>query len=114
MRYCGSSLSSCRAVELLSGQGHEVYTAKNVQEALSLLQSKRPQWAMVDFQLSDGDGLDFIQSARMEPLHHAMKVIAVTGWSATQGRVGEFIAAADHYLLKPIDWEHLLQLTEPA
>lgn len=71
-------------------------------------------WAVVDYQLSDGDGLDFIRGVRTAHDDLKMKVVAVTGWSSIEGRLEQFISLSDHYLRKPFEWETLLKLTQPG
>lgn len=86
-----------------------------VAEAVEAVARYRPVWGLVDFQLSDNDGLDFLNAVCALAIEdYRLKVITVTGWDSKIGRVGEFVGGTDHYLLEPVNWDHLLQRVRPS
>lgn len=67
--------------DMLTELGCEVLPASNVDQALELVQTHRPDAAVVDILMPDKDGLNFI----MEVGHHSsMRIVAITGG----GRLG--------------------------
>lgn len=63
----------------------------------------------MDFTLTEGDGLDFLNHVRAQHGDDVV-VIAVTGHQGSEGRVGEFLSNADHSFRKPINWDELFKV----
>ena len=63
---------------ILSGVGFEVDEAANGLEALALIKKEKVDLALVDWNMPDMDGCEFIQLVRKSNAHKDMRLIMVT------------------------------------
>lgn len=91
--------------EYLQGLGHEVQTVGTVKQFLTLFTTHKPDIAVVDRSLPDGDGLDMVKELRSQGVRCG--VIMFTAKDATQDRIDGFRSGVDHYLTKPIRLQEL-------
>ena len=63
--------------EILQMDGHQVFEARDGQDALRMIPSIRPTLAIVDMIMPNQDGTEVIQTLRRE--HKEIKVIAISG-----------------------------------
>jgi diguanylate cyclase (GGDEF)-like protein len=89
-------------------QGYEVMRAKDGQEALELLETRRPDLAVIDWMMPRMDGVELTQRLRAEPLTSALPVIMLTAKSMTIDKVLGLTAGVDDYLVKPFDTAELI------
>ncbi|MEV6301763.1 response regulator [Actinoplanes sp. NPDC051861] len=89
-------------------EGFEVIRAGNGQEALDLMETHRPDLAIVDWMMPRMDGVELIRQLRAEPLTSALPVIMLTAKSMTADKVYGLKAGADDYLVKPFDTSELI------
>lgn len=89
----------------LQGLGHSVQTVGTIKQFLSLFLTHRPDIAVVDRSLPDGDGLDMVKELRDQGVRFG--VIMFTAKDATQDRIDGFKAGVDHYLTKPVRLQEL-------
>jgi diguanylate cyclase (GGDEF)-like protein len=89
-------------------QGYEVMRAKDGQEALELLETRRPDLAVIDWMMPRMDGVQLTQRLRAEPLTSALPVIMLTAKSMTIDKVLGLTAGVDDYLVKPFDTAELI------
>ncbi|WP_328459971.1 response regulator [Actinoplanes sp. NBC_00393] len=92
----------------LKVQGFEVIRARDGQEALDLMETHRPDLAIVDWMMPRMDGVELIRRLRAEPLTSALPVIMLTAKSMTVDKVVGLTAGADDYLVKPFDNAELI------
>jgi two-component system chemotaxis response regulator CheY len=88
---------------ITSGLGFEVWEAGNGREALDLLNATEivPQVALVDWNMPEMNGLEFIIAVRADPKYRAMTLMMVTTESE-QGQIVRALAAGAHeYVIKP-------------
>jgi two-component system chemotaxis response regulator CheY len=104
-----------RAMRMILGQalrklGFEVADAGNGREALERLrQAGAPALALVDWNMPEMNGLDFV---RAEPAYAGMRLVMVTT-ETELAQVQEALAAgADEYVMKPFTPEVLRQKLE--
>jgi DNA-binding response OmpR family regulator len=50
--------------EFLEGQGHEIWTARRLEEARALVRQVSPDMILLDVMLPDGSGFDFCREIR--------------------------------------------------
>ena len=89
-------------------QGYEVMRAKDGQEALELLETRRPDLAVIDWMMPRMDGVELTQRLRAEPLTSALPVIMLTAKSMSIDKVLGLTAGVDDYLVKPFDTAELI------
>jgi CheY-like chemotaxis protein len=95
---------------LLSGEGYDVRTAGDAEEALAVLGSFSPRLVLMDLQLPGMDGLELTRRLKGDPACRDIVVIALTA-HATKGAEAKALAAGcDGYIAKPIDTEALTEL----
>jgi two-component system KDP operon response regulator KdpE len=82
----------------LEAEGWEVFEADSVQRALIEAGTRRPDLAVLDLGLPDGDGTDFIRELRA---WSAIPVIVLSARTAEAEKVNALDAGADDYLTKP-------------
>lgn len=89
----------------LEAEGHEVFEAATLQRGLIEAGSRRPELAVVDLGLPDGDGVELIRDLRE---WSAAPVIVLSARSGEADKVAALDAGADDYLVKPFGAAELL------
>lgn len=89
----------------LRGLGHAVQTVGTIKQFLSLFVTQKPDIAVVDRSLPDGDGLALVAELRDQGVRCG--VIMFTAKDSTQDRIEGFRAGVDHYLTKPVRLQEL-------
>ena len=89
----------------LESEGHEVFEAVNLERGLIEAGSRRPELAVVDLGLPDGDGVDLIRELRT---WSAAAIIVLSARSGEADKVRGLDAGADDYLVKPFGAAELL------
>ena len=85
--------------------GYETADAANLAEARKAVQARRFDAVLLDLNLPDGNGLDWIPSLREE--HPAVAIIVITGQGDIPTAVEAMRRGADNFLVKPVDMEGL-------
>jgi CheY-like chemotaxis protein len=99
---------------LLEGDGYETRTAASGSAALLLASEFQADVVLLDISLPDISGHEVAQRLRADPLRGKLLLIALTGWSQEQDRQTALHAGFDHYLLKPVHYDRLLELLKQA
>jgi two-component system chemotaxis response regulator CheY len=95
--------------DILRGLGFETSAACNGREALKQLQSSPlPDVVLVDWNMPEMDGLEFITAVRRDSRYAAMVVLMVTTETETDQMLRALSAGADEYLMKPFQKEGLV------
>jgi len=95
--------------EILRDLGFETIDACNGKEALDrLLDSTLPDVVLVDWNMPEMDGLEFIKAVRKEPRYAGMVVLMVTTETETDQMLRALTAGADEYLMKPFQKDALI------
>jgi len=89
----------------LQTEGHEVHEAPTLQRGLIEAGSRRPELAIIDLGLPDGDGVDLIRDLRT---WSTAPVIVLSARSGETDKVAALDAGADDYLVKPFGAAELL------
>ncbi len=89
----------------LATEGHEVFEAATLQRGLIEAGSRRPELAIVDLGLPDGDGVELIRELRA---WSAAPVIVLSARSGEADKITALDAGADDYLVKPFGAGELL------
>ncbi|RZU48937.1 response regulator receiver modulated diguanylate cyclase [Krasilnikovia cinnamomea] len=88
--------------------GFEVVRARDGREALEVVESRRPDLAVVDWMMPNMDGVELTRRLRAEPLTSALPVIMLTARGMTVDKVVGLTAGVDDYLIKPFDTAELI------
>lgn len=91
--------------ELIEQEDFRTHICGTIEEGLAYLQTNRPDIALVDLLLPDGDGIDLIH--KIEALVSQTRVLVITGHAALDSVVAALRAGVDDYLTKPLDLEQL-------
>jgi len=89
----------------LESEGHEVHEAATLQRGLIEAGSRRPDLAVVDLALPDGDGIDLIRGMRS---WSQAPIIVLSARGGEADKVAALDAGADDYLVKPFGAAELL------
>jgi CheY-like chemotaxis protein len=90
--------------------GHDVRIAHTAESALELIASQAPDLAILDIGLPDMDGYELASRIRSLPVGANMRLIALTGYGRDHDRQRSQAAGFSHHLVKPVDFNALLEL----
>ncbi len=82
----------------LTGQGFRVITASNAEEAMTLIESHRPDIVLLDVLMPGMSGLEFLRAIRER---WPLPVIMVTARDREADKVRALESGADDYIVKP-------------
>ncbi len=114
--YIEDNLSNLRLMEHIMAHrpGVRLLSATQAQMGLDLAEFHRPDWILLDMQLSDLPGEEVLRRLRGNPQTQQIPV-TVLSVDDTPGQIDRMIAAgAQDYLSKPLDVRKLLGLLEKA
>jgi two-component system chemotaxis response regulator CheY len=101
-------IDDSRAMRLILGRivaqlGFEVVEAGNGREAMELLekQAEPPTLALVDWNMPEMNGLEFITAVRGDPRYRSITLMMVTTESEQSQIVRALAAGAHEYVIKP-------------
>ncbi|MDP9380772.1 MAG: response regulator transcription factor [Chloroflexota bacterium] len=98
---------TCRLIEfLLHGEGYDVVTTDDPEEALLDIQQNRPDLLLLDVQLPRVDGFTLMRRLKQE--YSDLPVIMLTARAEMQDRVTGLESGADDYVTKPFEPAELL------
>jgi two-component system chemotaxis response regulator CheY len=94
--------------KMLATLGFDVVEAGHGVEALERLAAlDRVDFALVDWNMPEMDGLELVRALRAERRHAELPIMMVTAESDATQMSRALMAGADEYALKPIDLESL-------
>lgn len=96
-----------RLAVTLQRRGFEVGAAASIAEARALAQQLRPDYAILDLRLGDGNGLDLVSELRR--MNPAIRIVVLTGYGNLATAVAAVKAGAVDYLAKPADPEDIIK-----
>ncbi|MBA2674766.1 response regulator [Ramlibacter sp.] len=94
--------------DLLGSLGFEVDQAGNGQECLDRVAAHAPDLILIDLVMPVMDGLQAIQSIRMQPQWKDIAIVAVSGSATEQRQLRTLSAGAQAWIAKPVDPEVLI------
>lgn len=95
--------------DILRDLGFETMDACHGKEALERLQaSPLPDVVLVDWNMPEMDGLEFIKAVRSDSRYTGLIVLMVTTETETDQMLRALSAGADEYLMKPFQKEALV------
>lgn len=91
----------------LNRRNKETYSAETMLEAVDAIDQHKPDCAVLDLNLGDEHGIDFI--APMLAKHPKLKIVVLTGYASLTTAVEAIKMGAWHYLAKPADVDTILR-----
>ena len=88
---------------LLAGEGYEVHTCSDAEEAMRVLQSLRPHMILMDIQLPGIDGLELTRRLKADPATRDITILGLTAYAMKGDEQKILAAGCDGYIAKPID-----------
>jgi len=95
---------------LLRLLGHEVQTANDGIEAISLAEQFEPDVILMDVGMPKLNGYDATQEIRKQPWGQKIVILALTGWGQDADRERSRDAQCDGHLVKPVNLSDLSKL----
>jgi DNA-binding NtrC family response regulator len=96
--------------DFLEARGLEVDEAGTCEEAQGLYAARRPDAAVLDYNLPDGNALELI--ARLRVVDPTVPLVVLTAHGTIDLAVRALKEGADHFLTKPVEMESLLVVLE--
>ncbi len=100
--------------DLLRDVGHEVVVAYSPVAALEVVNTLRPEVAVLDIGLPVMDGYELAARLRANPACKNCLLIALTGYGQSHDRVRSEEGGFQHHLVKPVDIDHLMKIVAGA
>ena len=95
---------------LLAGEGYDVRTAADAQEALLVLKDFHPQLILMDIQLPGIDGLELTRRLKANPVTRDIAIVGLTAYAMKGDEERILAAGCNGYIPKPIDTRTLPDL----
>jgi CheY-like chemotaxis protein len=88
---------------LLSGEGYDVRTATDADDAMRVITEFEPKLVLMDLQLPGMDGLTLTRQLKAQASFRDLVVIALTAYAMKGDEEKALAAGCDGYIAKPID-----------
>jgi PAS domain S-box-containing protein len=99
---------------LLEFEGHEIYTAHDGADAVTIAERVRPDVVLMDIGLPVLTGYEACRRIRTHAWGASMVIVALTGWGQEDDRERALAAGFDLHLVKPVDHADLLGIVASA
>jgi CheY-like chemotaxis protein len=88
---------------LLAGEGYDIRTASDANEALAVLREFRPGLILMDIQLPGIDGLELTRRLKAAPATRDIPILGLTAYAMKGDEERILAAGCDGYIPKPIN-----------
>jgi len=88
---------------LLQGEGYDVCTAEDAEQALRQIETSKPRLILMDIQLPGIDGLELTRRLKADPMYADILIVALTAYAMKGDDDKARAAGCDGYITKPID-----------
>ncbi|HEX7794204.1 MAG TPA: PAS domain S-box protein [Vicinamibacterales bacterium] len=99
---------------ILQFAGHETVKAYDGVAAIEAAERFRPDVVLLDIGLPRMNGYEVCRRLRQEPWGRDITIVALTGWGQEDDRTRSKEAGFDVHMVKPVDFDALLQLLASA
>ena len=90
-----------RLSRAMEKKGFQVKDAKTVENAIKMVTSNPPKFALVDLRLEDGNGLDVVKE--INKVKKDSRIVMLTGYGNLPTAVAAVKSGAIDYMAKPVD-----------
>ncbi len=90
-----------RLARAMEKKGFQVKDAKTVENAIKMVISSPPKFALVDLRLEDGNGLDVVRE--INKVKKDSRIVMLTGYGNLPTAVAAVKSGAIDYMAKPVD-----------
>ena len=98
------------ATVILLGEGYDIRTAIDAEDALNMLESYTPDLILMDLQLPRMDSLTLTRQIKADTARQGICIIALTAYAMKGDEERALAAGCDGYMSKPIDIDALPRL----
>jgi CheY-like chemotaxis protein len=95
---------------LLQLDGHDVTIVHDGQAALTAVQTRQLDIALLDIGMPKLSGYEVARQVRQGSLGRSVTLVAVTGWGQESDKARALAAGFNHHFTKPIETERLNEL----
>jgi PAS domain S-box-containing protein len=95
---------------LLEVMGHDVRTAYDGEQAVTVAGEFRPDVVLLDLGMPKMNGFEACRRIRQQPWGRRVRLVALTGWGQEEDRQRTSEAGFDHHLVKPVSPADLEQV----
>jgi two-component system cell cycle response regulator len=99
---------------ILSGEGYDVRTANDAEEALRVLEAFSPRLILMDIQLPGIDGLELTRRLKRDARSSNIVIVALSAYAMKGDEEKALAAGCDGYITKPIEPDTLLDQVRAA
>jgi two-component system cell cycle response regulator DivK len=99
---------------ILCGEGYEIRTANDAEEALHVLETFSPRLILMDIQLPGIDGLELTRRLKGDPRRSNIVIFALSAYAMKGDEEKAIAAGCDGYITKPIEPDTLLDQVRRA
>lgn len=92
--------------DFLVGNGYEVLSAADGQEAYDIVTEKHPDLVILDIVMPELDGFQVCKKIRDNPSTSSTSIILLTASTVGSEKIRGLEIGADDYIEKPIDWDY--------
>ncbi len=93
----------------VKGAGHDVVSATNGEEGLTLVATEKPDLVVLDWMMPRRDGIEVCEEIRASDPDHHTKVLMLTARSQQSDVDRAMEAGADDYIVKPFSSRDLIE-----
>jgi CheY-like chemotaxis protein len=98
--------------DYLESYGYQVISARDGDEALTMMDENPPDLVLMDIQMPGMDGFEVLRRIRLQPRFASVPIIALTALAMPGDRERCLEAGANEYLSKPVELKFLLYAIE--
>jgi len=93
--------------EILTDEGHQVFTASDGREALLMAVKEQPDLILLDIMMPHMDGMETCRQLRERPTTRHIRIIMLTAYDSRDRLEESIVAGADDFLGKPVNLAEL-------
>lgn len=97
---------------VLQNKGYVIEKAFNVKEAYEIMQKNKPRLILLDLLMPRINGFEFLQQIKSTSKYKDIPIVIVSAWTDPETIKKSYDLGAQHFIKKPVDINHLLEIVE--